>query len=282
MSIIDLTRFTQPKEEIIPIVNGWGVSTNHRKIWEPRKEDGWYLVRFGEDITVVRLATPLEVLKTLNDKNFLRVYPLGTEGIPMNFDNFIKRGFGETIPVNFLNQSIFTIAKVVLWEDNRFYYFEEDSKTQRSLLNQARGAFESEQPITNIKEVTPEIRYLFLILSLQRQSYREVQELERLRLSQAEKEKRIKEFQNTFAGRLQKTVEDAGGKLVRFHKSGRGWMVTWKIGEQVVKSTIRDNFSIINAGFCLSGDDKSHSMASLVMLAKMFQTEEGSLYLTRE
>ena len=118
-------------------------------------------------------------------------------------------------------------------------------------------------------------------MNLQRQSYQEYQELEKLKLSQLEKEKRIKEFQATFSGRLQTIIESSGATLKRFTKQGNNYVVTYVVGGQTVKSTIKDTFRIISAGFCLENDDKRHSLASLILTAQEFQ-KEAPLYLTRE
>lgn len=278
--MIDLTRFTEPIEDIMPVVNGWGVSGS-RKIWNPIIEDGWYLTNLGNQALITRPATPLEVEKVMQKQKVLRGYALGTEIIPTNFNNFHKKGLGEAVVVQFLALAAFEVAQVIQWEDKRFYYYQPDSKFDRSILNQVKEAFDKEQPITNIKNITPEIRYYFMLLSLQRQSYRQFQELEKMKLSEAEKEKRIKEFQDSFSGRLEKSVSDAGGKLVKFIKYRNGWTVTWKIGSQTVKSNIRDDMRIMSLGFCASGADRKHTLSSAILLAKMFQ-KDNPLYITRE
>ena len=280
MTQIDLQRFTEKKIAIMPICNGWGVSGS-RKIWNPILEDGWYLTNLADRALITRPATPLEVEKVMQKQKVDRGYALGTEIIPINFDNFQKRGLGEAVTVQFLSLSAFEVAKVTQWEDNRFYFFEADPKFDRSIINQVKTAFDKEEPITDIKGLTPELRYYYMLLNLQRQSYRQFQELERLKLSEAEREKRIKEFQSTFAGRLEKSISDAGGKLVKFVKYRTGWTVTWKLGNQTVKSNIRDDMRIMSLGFCASGADKRHTLSSAILLAKMFQ-RDNPLNITRE
>ena len=59
--------------------------------------------------------------------------------------------------------------------------------------------------------------------------------------------------------------------------------MTWRVkgSRQTVKSIIRDNLRIENAGLCLSGEDKKHDLNSIIPLAKMYIEDSGSLYLTR-
>lgn len=278
---INLERFAHEVEVIVPIVEGWG-QINTRKIYQPGLENGWYVVGLNGVVNVKRKATPLEIDKALRDIKPLRVFAYGEEGIPLNFSNFFQRGLGQSVKVHFLNQQPFTLVKVILWEDNRLYYWENDIRTEREVIKSVQQAFEADQPITEIKGVTPELRYYYLLLNLQRQHFRHLEELERLKLDQEEQKKRMEEFRNTFAGRLQHVIEQAGGTLVKFNKSrGNSYMVHWKIGDQLVKSQISDDLSVVSAGFCLSGDDRRHTMQSIVQLADMFQ-ERSPLYITRE
>ena len=80
-----------------------------------------------------------------------------------------------------------------------------------------------------------------------------------------------------------KTIEDAGGHLLRWTRQSENRIsIVWRIGNQTVHSLINNNFRILDAGYCLSGEDKHHSVSSLISLAGIFQKEEGSLYITRE
>lgn len=278
--MIDLEKFTKEKIVIVPIVEGWG-QINGRKIYK-QVEDDWYIVHLGSQVQIERKATLLEKERILRTKKFYRIYILGNEGIPINFNNFSRLGLGESVLVYFLNLQPFEVAKVVRWEDNRYYYYEPDMVFQRSMLSLLKDRFKEEKPINNIKGLTPELTYYWLLLTLQRQSYREFKELERMRLSQEEREKRIKEFQNSFSGRLQHTIESVGGKLLRFVKYRNNWLVTWCVGGQTIKSTIRDNMRIISLGFCASGADPKLTLSAAVLTAKMFQQDSGSVYITRE
>lgn len=278
--MINLGRFNQEKIAIVPIVHGWG-QIDQRKIYLPKTEDGWYRVSLAAQPELLGKATQLDIWKTLKSKKFLMVYVLGTEGVPVNFDNLTQKGLGETISVKFINLPLYEIARVVQWEDDRWYYYDAEIQFQRTLLRQIKDVFEREQEISAIKGITPELRYYFFLTLLQRASFREVERLKLFRLSEAERQKRIKEFESTLTGRLQKTIEMAGGTLIKFIKSNRdSYMVHWKVKgtDQIVKSTIRDNMQILNLGFCASGHDREHTLASAIQLAKMY----GELYITRE
>jgi len=278
--MIDLERFTKKKEVIVPIVEGWG-QYEGRKIYFPKAEDGYYKATLGHSISLGQKASLLEVFKAFKNNKKYRVYAIGEEGVVANFDTFLRNGWGETIKINFINVRLFETVEVVLWEDGRFYFHETILPKNKKTIQEIKESFESEASISKIVGVTPELRYYFLLASLQRQSVRAAEEMEKFQLSEIERKKRVEEFNATFPGRLRDTVEKAGGKLVRYSKHGRGYLVEWRIGRQLVKSTIRDDMRIINAGFCLSNDDKRHSVSSIVQLAKLFQ-KDAPLYITRE
>lgn len=151
---------------------------------------------------------------------------------------------------------------------------------QRQVLRTVKEAFENNNELRGMLGVTPEIRYYFLLLSLQKQAFEEVSKLGEFAITEKEKEKRIKEFYGNFGNRLKATIKKAGGTYVSHEKRAQGYLVEWEVGGQLVKSIIRDDMRIVSAGFCLSGDDKRHSMGSLINLAKLFQ-EEDPLYIVR-
>lgn len=277
MNKIDLSRFSRETEALVAIVDGWG-RANGRSI-KLDVNDGWYFVSLADVVKLKRKATAMDLLMRI--KSSLRAYAFGDEGVPINFTNFFERGLSETVKIHFLNAQPFEVVKIATDETGRWYHYDIDMRTNRQLLSQLRISFKEETSIDKLKGLTPELRYYFLLLSLQRQSYREYEALQKLKLSEAEKEKRIKEFQATFAGRLKTTVENAGGELLRFYKANKDtYVVEWKIkgSRQTVKSTIHDDLQILSLGFCASGHDKEHSMSSAIQLAKMY----GDLYITRE
>ena len=295
--VIDLSRFIKEKLVIAPLVDGWG-KVEGRKFEFTDKENGWYQIKLGNSVEIVKPASPLEIYKTLQPKKHYLVFAYGEDGIPINFDNFKRLGFNETVRVNFFNQPLFTVGKIVLMDDGRFYAFELEAKVHRGILESLRqslGPRNTQKKVTSrtvangsgpwaeLKGLTPELAYYALLINLTNQAFREVDRLERLVLSPEEKAKRVAQFQNTLEGRLRKLIKDSGGKFIDYKQSrGNSLLVTWEVGGQQVKSQISgQTFQIISAGYCLSGEDKKHTMSSIVRLAKDFQ-EDSPLYITRE
>lgn len=277
--MIDLTKFTQETTVIMPIVDFWG-KFNGRKV-ELGVENGWYQVKLGNTAIVEKKASPLQILKALRDKPTLKVYALGLEGIPVNFSNFRSRGYDESIPVNFLDLDIFKIANIVKWEDGRFYYANENVRLQKNLITEVHEAFDGKRILSDVRGVTPEIRYYLVLLNLQRSASSALQELKHFKLGPMEVRRRVEGFKYSMEDRVRDAITRAGGEFISCSAKGQYILVEWRVGGQTLKSHIRDDLRIISAGFCLSGDDKEHSLNSIVNLAKMFQ-ERNPLYITRE
>jgi len=278
--MLNLQRFSKVTYGFVPIVNGWG-RLNGRKI-HLNLNDGWYQIEIGDGIVPKRLATQLEIVKTLRKKPHLLVYTVGMEGIPVNFDNFLKKGLAESVQVNFLNLNFLDTAKVVLWEDKRFYFYEQDARHQRAIIQRIKNVFKNRGSLQGVTGVTPEMSYSFLLGELARSSYEEVSALRRNLVLSAEKNKSIDEkMLENVEYRLKNAITKAGGTYISHVKRGYGYAITWEVGGQIVKSTIGSDLRIISAGFCLSDDDKRHTVNSIVNLAKVFQNS-SPLYITRQ
>lgn len=281
--MIQLDRFTETHTLVAPIINGTA-SVNGRKLYFHKKGtpilvDGWYEIELGNEAKIVKLASPLQIRRTLGNRKSYRGYAMGNELIPLNFDNLKRKGFEDTISVYFMQARAWDVVEAVLWEDRNFY-FKQTCAVFDPVLKAVKERYENDQQIGDIKSVSPEQKYLFLVLNLQRQSIRHAQELERFALAEKERAKRLAEFQSTFSGRLQSVVESTGAKLIKWEKRGDNFLVTWSLGGQEIKSIIKDTMRVISAGFCVSSYDVFHTLNSLPNLLKIYQAED-SVVITR-
>lgn len=280
---INLNRFVQATEAIVPLIGNTG-KYQGRKI-EIEAEDGWYKVSLGNQATIVKKASPLDIRRALQDKSKLMVYALGGEGVPVNFDNFKQRGLGESVYVNFMVAQPFDVAEVVLWEDGRFYFYGINQRHQRETLRGVKKSFEDRENVPELRGISPEIRYAFLLGNLQRESYETVEALLRDGLGALGSDSRtsiLHKLKQSFGSILKRSIAAAGGTYHGHRQLAKGrYLVEWEVGGQRVKSEIQNDLRILSAGFCLSGDDRRHSMNSIIGLAKMFQ-ENRPLYIERE
>lgn len=278
--MIDLSRFSEPKQAIVPIVDGWGKYQG--RLIKKKVEDGWYELEIGDTVKVIKKATPLQIEKVLRNEKSYVGFPIGDQFINANFDTNRRKGYTESVRFWFAgNNKLFIPARVVCGEDGRYYFWKDEPGFQREIMESIRGCLERREPISKISGITPEQRYLFILARLYQNSYEAYKELERVALTPGEREKHLANYVRDFGSRIRDVISDAGGTFNSYINRGSDYLVEWTLGGQKVKSIINDDLRIINAGFCLSGEDEKHTISSVIMLAKMFQ-EESPLYITRE
>ena len=278
---INLEKFTKSQEVVVPIVRRRGYYKGRK--FRLNAPDGWYLISLGNKVKRLRRATPVEIVKTAKGIGVFRGYPYGAELIPLNFsDARFRYDYAESIPVHFMSIKPWVIVKCTVW-NKELYYLEVDKKANYAVLNSVRKRFESEGDLSDLKGVTPELRYLYILYSLQRDNWRAEQLLSKLKLEEEEKEKRREQFKHTFSQRIKAIIEAAGGHLKQFYPKGESdFIVVWTAGSQTLKTLITRGLKVKDLGYCASGEDKKHSLSSAVAQAQLYQKDEGSVYITRE
>lgn len=280
--MINLAKFTEEKQVIMPIVDGWGVYEG-RKVHTNTCDDGWYRVNLGNHAEVLSVASPLERHKALvgRKKQNRKGFALGEDATAASFDLFARESLGESVRVHFLERPIFTVINFIKWEDGRYYYSGDNLQYQRESMQTLRDAFAQRRVLSKLRGITPEQRYYFLLCHLQRESYDAVRELGKWTITDDEYRKRLKQFQSSFRIRLEHAIVQAGGTYIGHQPTGDGFLVEWEVAGDRLKSIIKDDLRIVSAGFCLSGDDRKHTMNSIVNLARLFQDEEYLNITTR-
>jgi len=278
---IDLDKFSKPVEIVAPIINHKGVYK--RRKFEFNQPDGFYWLRFGDKIEFLTKAVgKIETDRTMDNLPAFRGIAYGNSIIPLNFSSAKFLGYDETIPVHFMNAELGTVIVTRRWEDGRLLFHEVDMGSKHQLMCiGVKEKAEKGEAFDDIKGVTPEMRYFYILLTLDKQRIEEWQNLDKLELSKIERERRIKKFEKSFAGRLQKAIEGAGGKLVKFNRRGDRVDVSWIVGDEIFHSVLNQNFRVLELGFCAEGHDKDHSISSAVLLAEQF-VREHVIHRTRE
>jgi len=281
MNKVDLDKFSKPIEVVIPLVNGIGVYKG-RKIRLHSDHNGYFKLKLGDGIERINKADLVEAAKMMLRLPLFRGIVYGNSIIPFNFSAAKFLGYGETIPCYFLNADLGMVVKTRRWEDGNLFYENIDTGSKHQmLLVGIKEKVDKNKSIEDVKGITPEMRFFYLLMMLDKQRIEEWKNLEKLEIGSKEREKRIEQFKKSFAGRLQTAIENAGGKLIRFNRKGDRVDVKWKVGGETFFSTIDQNFRMLDLGFCAEGHDKDHSISSAIVLAEQF-IDEGVIYKTRE
>lgn len=137
----------------------------------------------------------------------------------------------------------------------------------QELLWKTKELFDEGKSIHKVPGITPELRLLYTLYSFDK--IKREQELAKLAQE---------EFLRSLTGRLKSSIELAGGIYIDHREVARGRIeVDWKLGRKEFNTLLNSDFSVIEAGVCVSGDDRRHNISSLVNRVSDFE-DEGSYY----
>lgn len=281
--MISLERFSTIQDVLVPFYQGKAVFKGRRL--SHGKITGWYRVTLGNTIEKIQKATPIDVVGNYR-KNIQGYVYEGDTVIPTNFNQAWQHGLPESFTMIGNTMPAWNIATGTIAEDGNVYaIYQGEPKLHR--MKDMQRLMRLEQAVTLgegidvIKEITPEMRYLYLLQSLKRDSYIAQQILNDQVLSEGEKALRIKEFSGNIEDKLRYLVTQAGGKFIQFHrKPNNRYTVEYEIGQETIKTTVNDKLQVMHLGFCASGEDTRHSLSSAVNLAKMYD-DDKLIYITQ-
>ena len=262
--IIDLNKFNNPMEAIVPILNG-KFKYEGKIYYGNNSESGWFKVRLQGNT-----YEKTDSFISKKDFNLIQGYIFNNKFIFQNFD-VGKRKTGKEVmtDIYFNICPSFSSVIAVIWEDGKLYYYLPNYRD--SFIYTVKMIIEDNGDIKKLRGLTPELRTLCLFY-----------ELEKQRLEELKIEQETEKLKKSLEGRLVLAFKRVGAELLRYSITGNRIVVDWKINKQKFNSVInKNNFSVIEAGYCLSGDDKHHNIHSIVMLAKDYD-EQNLIYKTRE
>lgn len=276
--MIDLNRFSQPVEAIVPLIDGKGVY-HGRKIVASGLT-GYYNVLFGDKITILGKVDSMYARLTLKGLPQFKGIAYGDSIIPLNFASAKFMGYQETIPVLGMEAPLGMVVVTRRWEDDTLLYEHIDSGYNHLPIVLTKKQAESGDKLEG-KDITPEMRYFYLLVRLDLARLTAWQEIDQMAISKEAKKKAIAKFKETFYGRTKEVVEQAGGQFVSVAKQGQRATIVWKVGKEKFTSIVNNDLRILDLGYCASGYDKDHSISSAIQLAKLYMTE-GVLYKTNQ
>jgi len=273
--MIDLEKFTKVFTVDVPIINK--TFQYNRKKYSIKKDcvDGWYSVKIDGNIAAIETTAVIEFDPIFKQgKNILKGYTYHNNFIFQNFDvGKRKAGVEVMMPLYLNNVPTFSSIEAILWEDKNLYYYQPNYVDP--IVYQLKAAYETVAGMKALKGLTPELKILFLFHDIERQKL--IADQERLK-----KEHEIEEFAKTLPGRLMISFNRVGAKLLNYVITGTRITVDWELASGTQFNSVLDaeTFRVIEAGYCMSGQDKQHSLTSMVKLAEDYQ-ERRVIHKTR-
>lgn len=268
--MIDFNTINKEKIATVPIVRGC-FQYNRKKYREPTQSTGWYRVFLKNNDALI---TEEIIIESEDMPNTIKGYVFNNNLIFHNFD-VGKRKLDRDVmmPLCLNNAPTFSPIHAIIWEDKHIYYYKPDYSEY--LVYDVKNRFDSSQNISDLKGITPELKHLFLFHDIERQKLRE--ELEKIK-----KEEERQEFLKSTPGRLQLAFSRVGATMLNYSITRNRIIVDWKLESgQKFNSVIDANtFRVIEAGYCLSGEDRKHSVSSMVLLASDYEKDD-LIHITR-
>ena len=177
----------------------------------------------------------------------------------------------EKLPLRVVDATYddFEEVEVALVRGKVCYFLQLLSTDKAYPLMDLKDRFESETPskFEDIKGVTPEMRvvYTFYLLEKRRQEMAILAEKRRKEL--AEPVNAIRHLMTT-----------SGATVKNVKKVNRGFEVNWNTAGWDINTLLDKNFRVLEAGFCVSGHDKTQSATSVVKLLQDY-VEDGHSYV---
>ena len=120
--------------------------------------------------------------------------------------------------------------------------------------------------IDGIKGLTPEMRVIFTFHILEKK--------------RIEMEKRRKEMEEPI-NMIRSIMSTSGATVTSVKKVNRGYEVLWNSAGYTINSLLSNDFSVISAGFCVSGYDTTQSASSVVKLLQDYVDQGDYIHRTR-
>lgn len=277
---IDLNKFIEKKEVVVPVKHGkfqygrknYVVSLDcmyTRSLEAP----GWYRVAIsGNEASIIG---PIVLEAYQHSFPVIKGYTFDDNIVFQNFDVAKRKsGLGVMEKIYFLGKiSTFSPIEAIMWEDKNLYFYR-PVYTDIKIIEVFR-AFKNEQPIANIKGVTPEQQTVYLLHELKIQRIKA--NMEKIKLQQEREE-----FKKTLEGKLFTAFSRAGAEVINYKETSNELEVNWKLlnGEQFNSRIERDTFKIIELGYCAEGGDRNHNITSMVLTAEEWDKDD-LIYKTR-
>jgi hypothetical protein len=138
---------------------------------------------------------------------------------------------------------------------------------------QVQQAFVDRQPFPE-NGINPSLRTIYLSATLARAQ-------QEFLIQQAAEKAAREAFLATIEGRIGNSVQMAGGVLNSIRKIGNAYEVRWTSHGQNFNTLVNENMRVVEAGICVSGHDREHTLGSLIAIEQLYQREGAHYVVTR-
>lgn len=223
---------------------------------ENRKANGIYSVDmdaddFLETLQTANIDDAIKYFRKSSKINIIRGISFHDGIVPENPVSFKK----IPIKVEDATYDEFEEVEMVFIRDKVCYFIQTLNTCKAYPLMDLKEALNSKKKfdLDSIKGITPEMRIVYMFHLLERQK---------------------KELEEPVAV-VKNLMEERGAKIQFVRKNNLGFEVQWQTGGHTINTQLNKDFRVMEAGFCISGHDRTQSATSVVNLLRGY-AENGS------
>lgn len=242
-------------------------------------ENGIYSMDMDEDdfkstITIADINDARAYFKKASNIEILRGITLNDGIIPENPIGF------KRIPIRVKDPSWDNFEEYDIVKIKNIYYPLQSVSTKKaySLIDvQDLIKNKNYEGINSLKDITPDIRvaFTFAVVEIRLEEQRRMEEeLAKLREEQ-------RKLDMIPANYLKRVLEETGAEVISVKKINRGFEVFWKSNGHTINTLFDKDFAVIEAGFCVSGYDKTQSAHSVANLLQQYVEDGDYIHKTR-
>jgi hypothetical protein len=155
----------------------------------------------------------------------------------------------------------FEYVEAAILKDKVNYFIQTLATNESYALMDLKTCFDKNGDVTKLKNLTPPMRIVYGFHMLEK------------------KRKEEQEPVNAITSRM--TASGAEVVSIRPDRLTKGFEVIWKLMGHTINTLLDKNFRVIEAGFCVSGYDRTQSASSLPNLLKTYRKEGSHIHILR-
>ena len=252
------------------VYNNRFVSNRMNVILDKSVDDGVYFLNMDEDdfLSSIEVADIEEARKYFKKASKVEIL----QGVSYKNGIIPKNPIKYKIPMIISNPLFDDLEEVeILKIKDEYYYFQTLITQNAYMLMDVKSVLEEmeekkeivKDAIQNIKGVNPESRIVYSLLFFDL-----AQEIEKNKVKEPE------EYFDYVFDKCNATVSSVKIKAT-------GYEVVWNCLGYSINSFFSKDYKVLEAGFCVSGEDTKHSVSSLANLLQDYEREGSYIYKTR-
>ena len=204
-------------------------------------------------VAFFRRASKVQVLRGISfNKGIIPDNPIAFPNLPLTVTDGVFEDFEQ--------------IEVAILQNKVCYFLQTINTAEAYTLADVKDRLEKNEKITDLKGITPPMRLVYVFHLLEKQ-----------RIVEEKKRKEEQEPLNV----ITRSLAEAGGIVHKITSCSQGYEVVWESEGHTIRTLLGKRLEVKEAGFCVSGYDREHTVKSVGQILKTYVEEGSRINLTR-